>query len=136
MKKANINEDSQFLHKLLSKKDYYSKIQIYSGYMNITKQLINTISLSIPNIEIYTSSPQANSFYRAGRFKSYIPYMYRVYERNLLQKKNVKIFEYIKPKWTFHGKGIWLYQRGNEFPSISVVGSSNYSMISFNNKYR
>lgn len=129
MKKANITQDSQFISKILSQKDYFSRIQIYSGYMNITKQLINTMSSTIPNIEIYTSAPKANSFYKGGRFKSYIPYLYRVYERKLLQRKNVKIFEYVKPNWTFHGKGIWLYKKGDEYPSVSIVGSSNYSII-------
>lgn len=132
MKKVNIIQDELFLNHLLKQKEVkFEKIRIFSGYMNIIPKLISTISQNIPNIEIYTSSPKANSFYKGGKFKSYIPYFYRVYEHNILKDKanysNIRIFEYIKPNWTFHGKGIWLYKRNEETPFISIIGSSNYS---------
>ena len=101
MKKINYIQDESFLHNLLKQTEVkFEKIRIFSGYMNIIPNLISTISQNIPNIEIYTSSPKANSFYKGGKFKSYIPYMYRVYEHNILQHKpkhsNIKIYEYIK----------------------------------------
>lgn len=140
MKKINYIQDESFLHNLLKQTEVkFEKIRIFSGYMNIIPNLISTISQNIPNIEIYTSSPKANSFYKGGKFKSYIPYMYRVYEHNILQHKpkhsNIKIYEYIKSNWTFHGKGIWLYKRNEDTPSISIIGSSNYSKYNLFNTF-
>ena len=46
-----------------------------------------------------------------------------------------KIYEYIKSNWTFHGKGIWLYKRNEDTPSISIIGSSNYSKYNLFNTF-
>ena len=44
--------------------------------------------------------------------KKYIPGMYRVNEESILKKsKNVDMFEYERPGWTFHGKGAWIYEK-------------------------
>lgn len=120
-----INQDKNFLINLISS-GLYSKIKLHSGYMNITKSLINLIKYYIPDCEVYTSSPKANSFYKGGALKSYIPYMYRVYERNIL-KKGLKVFEYQRPHWSFHGKGVWLYKKGDTTPSVTGIGGSNFN---------
>ena len=76
-----------------------------------------------------TSSPKANGFYRAGSVKKYIPGMYRVNEERLLKRMGksdaVQIYEYENADWTFHGKGLWIYE--NNEVTMSVIGSSNYS---------
>ena len=65
--------------------------------------------------EVLTSSPRANGFYKAGRFKKYIPGMYRVNELSVLEgnKKqgNVSIHEYENGEWTYHAKGAWIYEK-------------------------
>ena len=54
----------------------------------------------------------------------------------------IKYYEYFKKGWTFHGKGIfiitghldyccaiaglWYYLSGEEMPSLTFVGSSNF----------
>ena len=38
----------------------------------------------------------------------------------------VQYFEYLREGWTFHGKGLWYYLPGEQLPSLSLVGSSNY----------
>jgi len=40
---------------------------------------------------------------------------------------NVSIYEYEKGEWTFHAKGLWITEHGETTPSLSVVGSSNFS---------
>lgn len=47
-------------------------------------------------------------------------------------KESVEMFEYENGEsgWTFHGKGAWLYEGGNEMRdrvTMSVIGSSNFS---------
>lgn len=57
--------------------------------------------------------------------------MYRANELSVLQqtskKSNVKIFEYENGEWTFHAKGAWFYEKEQSTPSMTVIGSSNYS---------
>jgi len=70
------------------------------------------------SIQLITSSPKANGFYKAGRVKKYIPGIYRVNELNMLKNYNslpqdkrpadFGIYEYLKGDWTFHGKGAWI----------------------------
>lgn len=85
--------------------------------------------------DVLTSSPRANGFYKAGRFKKYIPGMYRANELSVLksneQKGNVSIHEWEKGEWTYHAKGAWVYEEGQpEVPQMTVIGSSNYSFRS------
>ena len=41
------------------------------------------------------------------------------------------LYEYEKKGWTFHAKGVWLYENNEVLPSLTVIGSSNYSKFSF-----
>jgi len=82
--------------------------------------------------DFLTSSPRANGFYKAGRFKKYIPGMYRVNEERILKDtrkgQNVRMFEYENGEWTFHAKGAWVYEKSQpEVPQMTIIGSSNYS---------
>lgn len=81
-----------------------------------------------------TASPQANGFYQAGRVKGLIPYLYRVYELKLLnnlKNQKIKVNEYKKGEWTFHAKGLWLFENNEEKPSLTIIGSSNFSNRSY-----
>ena len=63
--------------------------------------------------------------------KKNIPYFYRYYEQNLLKqtnnKKNIELYEFKKDSWTFHSKGIWIYESNKIHPNATFIGSSNYS---------
>lgn len=58
--------------------------------------------------------------------------MYTILTEQFLQKiqlgemLHVRIHEYRRPNWTFHGKGIWMTPDEEETPQLTVVGSSNY----------
>lgn len=85
-------------------------------------------------MQLLTSSPRANGFYKAGFAKKFIPGLYRVNEEKLLSKvKNadaVHMLEYERPGWTFHGKAAWLYEndeQGKDAVTMSIIGSSNFS---------
>ena len=45
--------------------------------------------------------------------------------------KTVTIHEFYKGEWTFHTKGMWFYENSEENPSLSLIGSSNYSQRSY-----
>jgi len=43
------------------------------------------------------------------------------------KNNNVSIHEYKRGQWTFHSKGLWLYENDEPYPSFSSIGSSNFS---------
>ncbi len=55
--------------------------------------------------------------------------MYREYEAKILREmeERVALYEYKRKGWTYHAKGIWIYEEGSETPSMTVLGSSNFS---------
>lgn len=138
MNVINYREDENALLemiKIYGKEGGLSKIKLATGYFNLQEEFLDVIKKN-PGIkaEFLTSSPRANGFYKAGRFKKYIPGMYRVNELAVLKStaknENVKIFEWESGEWTFHGKGAWIYEDGEDLPSATIIGSSNYSFRS------
>lgn len=76
---------------------------------------------------------QANGFYGAKGVAGHVPAMYVHFARRFLKdvvktgnEGRVSYWEYVRPGWTFHGKGLWYYPGGHEWPSATLVGSSNY----------
>lgn len=53
--------------------------------MNFPKFLVDILRNSKSLTKVLTSAPEANSFFEGGRFKRYIPYFYRCYERHFLE---------------------------------------------------
>jgi CDP-diacylglycerol--glycerol-3-phosphate 3-phosphatidyltransferase len=138
MNVINYREDEHTLLDLLKmfgKEGGLSKIKLATGYFNLQDEFLDVIKKN-PGIkaEFLTSSPRANGFYKAGRFKKYIPGMYRVNELAVLKQTskggNVKIHEWESGEWTFHAKGAWIYEEGEELPQATIIGSSNYSFRS------
>lgn len=130
--KINQFDDQEILTEIL-KKDLFSKIRLSSGYLNLSDFIVDYLSKGKMNVEVVTSSPQANSFYKAGFIKKNIPYFYRRYEQILLQKmknkKEFSLYEFYRNAWSFHSKGLWFYEKGKNVPNMTVIGSSNYSKI-------
>ena len=139
MNVVNYREDEQTLLDLLKmfgKEGGLSKIKLATGYFNLQDEFLDVIKKS-PGIkaEFLTSSPRANGFYKAGRFKKYIPGMYRANELAVLKQTakagNVKVHEWESGEWTFHAKGAWIYEEGREnLPQATIIGSSNFSFRS------
>ena len=69
----------------------------------------------MPEVDILTSSPKANSFYQAGRVKKFIPALYRLNAIELLKSNrkrgNVSVHEYTNGDWTFNAKGAWVFEK-------------------------
>lgn len=127
----NYREDEETMTKLLETAiEKCKKIRLASGYLNLPEnyQKLLIKKSEIPT-ELLAASPLANGFHRSGFFKKYISIFYRCFEYYLLKKiknkPNISLYEYIKPNWTYHGKGAWFYEE-NTTPSLSIIGSSNY----------
>ena len=104
-----------------------------TGYLNLTPGYIKLMK-NLPQeveMQILTSSPKANSFYKGGRFKKFIPGLYKL-NGKLLQKQipNLKVWEWLNGSWTFHAKGAWIYEEKQSCPSATIIGSSNFSQRS------
>jgi CDP-diacylglycerol--glycerol-3-phosphate 3-phosphatidyltransferase len=41
------------------------------------------------------------------------------------KESSLLLKEYIKPQWTFHGKGLWYVPPGDQKPAITLIGSGN-----------
>ncbi len=132
----NMKEDEEITTWLLNlvTKEANSKIDFASGYLNPSKSIFDSLTNSSCKTSILTASPQANGFYWAGLIKKYIPKFYWHIEYKLLKNSSLnEIFEYKWEGWTFHAKGIWIYDKIDEGqnPFITVIGSSNYSNRSY-----
>ncbi len=118
---------------MLGNNNFFNKIKISSGYLNLHQFIINLLKKSTYDVDIVTSSPKANGFYKAGFFKKHVPHFYRRYEQILLQstkksnKQNLSLYEFTRENWTFHSKGIWFYEKDKDYPTLTAIGSSNYS---------
>ncbi|KAL4456970.1 hypothetical protein ABPG74_014608 [Tetrahymena malaccensis] len=144
-------QDEQFFLEFL---DYIGSNEGYqlkfaSGYMNFTDKIIQKIMNSKfqYQLDLLTAAPQANGFFEGGRVKKHIPFFYRYFEYNLLKlaskfnRKNIRINEYQRGQWTFHSKGLWLYENqasnndgnytSNPYPVFTAIGSSNYCNRSY-----
>ena len=109
-----------------------SRLKFATGYLNLQKEFVKEVirADSPGKVQILTSSPRANGFYKAGFVKKYIPGIYRVNEEKLLAKTaktpgSVQLYEYENSDWTFHAKGAWVYE--DDKVTMSVIGSSNFS---------
>ena len=116
-----LNNDEELLYKLIDQANKEeTKIKMVTGYFNPNRELSSKLKL-IKDLEILSSSPESNSFYKAGGIKSFIPFFYRKQLRKFDSSK-----EYNKSDWTFHCKGIFFYNNKN-LPFLSTIGSSNYN---------
>lgn len=52
--------------------------------------------------------------------------------RTKRQAERIHLFEYEKPDWTYHAKGLWYYLPDAELPSMTLIGSSNFGERSVN----
>ncbi|CAH8657678.1 unnamed protein product [Schistosoma rodhaini] len=134
------------------------KLFLASGYFNLTKLYENLFlnmlnSTRNINVNLLCASPMANGFLKSKGASSYIPLAYREALIQLLQlfyttklnHSNINIYEYIRPDWTFHAKGLWIESVADDSKngektadhhhpsySLSLVGSSNFSYRSLN----
>ena len=84
-------------------------------------------------VDVIMAHPEANSFFNAP-FPLYgIPFVYtdlakRFYiaAEKASSDGRVRMYEYRRPAWTFHCKGLWVYENGKDRPFATMVGSPNF----------
>lgn len=111
-----------------------------AGYFNMLPQIQEKLLNGQASGTLITASMKANSFYKSSGASYYIPEAYLLIAKKFLEqiKKQgkehlIKLFEWqngvvnTPGGWSYHAKGIWISVPDEEEPSITVVGSSNYT---------
>jgi len=124
-------------------------LSISSPYMNFTKLYFNqllkkstttttttnytTTNGEATKITIITASPAANGWYKATGPASVIAPLYAEIERQVFkiiqksgQQDHIRLREYIREGWTFHGKGMWATAINQSLPYMVLIGSPNF----------
>ena len=114
-----------------------------AGYFNpdpsLTKLILSSAS---KNNVVITASPQANGFYGSKGVSGLLPAAYTLLSRRFLERATklsptTTLKEWrngtvgTSDGWTYHAKGLWISLNGEKEPSISIVGSSNYTKRSY-----
>ena len=136
---------SHILRTLASPQYAKSSWTFTAGYFNpassLTKLLLSTASQSNT---VITASPYANGFYKSPGVSGLLPDAYTLLARRFLRSvhhnkrtDSIALKEWRKGTvgqpggWTYHAKGLWVTLPGDNSPSISLVGSSNYTQRSY-----
>ena len=115
-----LTDDMELLKHLLP---FLQKATLASGYLNLPSELASMLS-TVEEMKIICASPRANGFLGDG-VKNWIPFLYRVMEERLAKRlPKAEFYEYDRPGWTFHTKGLWGYS--SDSPFLTALGSSNY----------
>lgn len=117
-----------------------------AGYFNpepsLTKLLLNTACQN--NNTVITAAPEANGFFGSKGVSGMLPPAYTLLARQFLKtvhrqgrSEGITLKEWRKgtvgqPEgWTYHAKGLWVTMPGDSSPSVSIIGSSNYTKRSY-----
>lgn len=111
-----------------------------AGYFNMLPEIQSKLVNGMAQGTIITASAKANSFYKSSGVSYYIPEAYLLIAKKFLQDiKNkgkeglIKLYEWqngvvnTPGGWSYHAKGMWITVPEEELPSITIVGSSNYT---------
>lgn len=111
-----------------------------AGYFNMLPQIQERLLNGHAEGTVITASAQANSFYKSPGVSYYIPEAYLLIAKKFLEeiqrrgKENlIHLFEWKKGivntigGWSYHAKGLWITVPEENEPSITVIGSSNYT---------
>lgn len=105
-------------------------VTLASPYLNIAPDILD-ILVHIPKVHIITNSKETNAFFGSKGLSRFIPEAYAIVEDDLLQavdSKKISVFEYSRPGWSFHPKGIWVER--NSVIDDTIIGSSNFGLRS------
>ncbi|CAM1507823.1 Fc.00g046710.m01.CDS01 [Cosmosporella sp. VM-42] len=116
-----------------------------AGYFNPAPSLANLLlNTASTNNTVITASPEANGFYKSKGVSGLLPDAYTLLARRFVHRvhhhgrdEDITLKEWRKGTvgqpggWTYHAKGLWVAMPGDKNPSISIVGSSNYTKRSY-----
>jgi CDP-diacylglycerol--glycerol-3-phosphate 3-phosphatidyltransferase len=116
-----------------------------AGYFNMTPEVRTLLLNSNPaHATVISASPWANGFYGSKGVSGMLPAAYSLLSRRFLDavsrkglSSQVTLKEWRRGTvneadgWTYHAKGLWVTLPNETAPSISLVGSSNYTKRSY-----
>lgn len=111
-----------------------------AGYFNMLPQIQDRLVNGKAKGSVITASPKANSFYKSSGVSYYVPEAYLLFAKRFLEKvykagksSLVTVYEWqngivnTTGGWSYHAKGLWITVPDEDCPSITCVGSSNYT---------
>jgi len=128
-----INDEENFLSKILTRPPSESIVRLASGYFNLTqgfKEKLLGLEEDI-SCDVLMASEDVNSFKGANGLMGSIPSFYTTMSKLFWQemqrsnKNNIRIWSFFKPNWTFHAKGLWIENK-KENTMLATIGSSNF----------
>ena len=116
-----------------------------AGYFNMTPEVRNLLlSTSPSSATVLAASPWANGFYGSNGISGMLPAAYTLLSRRFLDavaaanlSSRIALKEWRRGTvnepggWTYHAKGLWVTLPGEAHPSVTLVGSSNYTARSY-----
>ena len=126
----SIQQDHKFTLEYLDHLKTSQNAQTFftSGYFNPIAEYQKKFAAFQHSLSVLSASPAANSFFKSKGFSKHIPNAYSYLEHKfftsyIMKNSNLSLWEYCKPAWTFHGKGLWSFEADQ---MSGLIGSSNY----------
>lgn len=131
----DIDQDREVTTKLLKSGSKNSMFKFGTGYFNPTADYLDVI-LNQSNgakFDVLMAHPKANGFFGSKFPAGGIPPAYTLIANKFFnsvgrlgQHDRIKLFEYLRDGWTFHGKGLWFSPDSGGAPIATMVGSPNF----------
>ena len=128
-----IRQDETVTSALLQSTRPADTVAIASGYFNFPSSLAEQVARRMPSrsVDILTAAPRANGFYGASGISGAIPLGYAEIERHFLAECAkvphragcVRVHEYERGGWSFHGKGLWINCCDGGFARVGADGN-------------
>lgn len=111
-----------------------------AGYFNMLPQIQERLLNGHAEGTVITASAKANSFYKSPGVSYYIPEAYLLIAKRFLELVKtlgkdhlIKLYEWqngivnTAGGWSYHAKGVWVTVPEENEPSITIIGSSNFT---------
>ncbi|XP_053393399.1 CDP-diacylglycerol--glycerol-3-phosphate 3-phosphatidyltransferase, mitochondrial-like isoform X2 [Mercenaria mercenaria] len=129
-----IKDDEIVTERLFTSSEICDRILLASGYFNLTSRYVDfVINRSSAVFDILTASPETNGFFGSSGISGFVPDAYTRIAKQFheetckqCQDQRISLYEYYKPHWTFHVKGLWYYIPDSRLPVLTLIGSPNF----------
>jgi CDP-diacylglycerol--glycerol-3-phosphate 3-phosphatidyltransferase len=111
-----------------------------AGYFNMLPEIKRKLLQLQSKGTVITASPLANGFYKSTGVSGWLPdaylYLSKVFLRDVHKAKrdsSIQLREWKRGTvnteggWSYHAKGLWATAPDEQSPSITIIGSSNYT---------
>uniref|UniRef100_A0A914VQ02 CDP-diacylglycerol--glycerol-3-phosphate 3-phosphatidyltransferase n=1 Tax=Plectus sambesii TaxID=2011161 RepID=A0A914VQ02_9BILA len=129
---VGVDTEDCVLRRVFANEDSQADISLASGYFNLTDDYTKLIlERGRYKLSTLSASPQANGFFGGHGISGYVPQLYShvsllFFKQAARNNRPVQMFEYDRPGWTFHAKGIWWDWHRRSANSATFVGSTNF----------